>query len=279
MKKYINTIFPLVGNIGALFNVKDKNEFREKLKDSHTITWPQKEFELKDSEKIDEHSTIANQIPGAKEIPLQMLLDAGFTIKAYLKDETPNCFDDLKDSGVIIINIQHENPEKSLLTDGFSMQYDEITEIEIATLNTLILNDWKSGVFGEKYDISEALKVGSLKIRDILLEREEAKKIREERIQKYLDNPDLQKKDTKKILENLRFKYKTLINKEEAEKSQEFTKGALTILGQIAGINNLKSFEEIKDIPILKQEIEKGGSFGELLNRFCDLASKLPKNK
>ena len=279
MKKYINTIFPLVGNIGALFGVKDKNELREKLKDAHHIKLEKEVFDLEDSERVDENATLKNLIPGAKEIPLQMLLDAGFSIKAYLKDETENCFDDLKDSGVLIINIQHEDPNKSLLVDGFSMQFDAITEIEVANLNALILNDWKPGIFGETYELDKAIKVGSMKIRDILLEREEAKKIRDEKIQKYKNDPELQKRDTKKLLENLKFKYKTLANKNEADQSQVFTQGALKILGDIAGINNLTSFDDLKNIPIFKQEIEKGGSFADQLNKFCELASKLTNDK
>ena len=279
MKKYINTIFPLVGNIGALFGVKDKNELREKLKDAHHVKLEKEVFDLEDSERVDENTTLKNLIPGAKEIPLQMLLDAGFSIKAYLKDETENCFDDLKDSGVLIINIQHEDPNKSLLVDGFSMQFDAITEIEVANLNALILNDWKPGIFGETYELDKAIKVGSMKIRDILLEREEAKKIRDEKIQKYKNDPELQKRDTKKLLENLKFKYKTLANKNEADQSQLFTQGALKILGDIAGINNLTSFDDLKNIPIFKQEIEKGGSFADQLNKFCELASKLTNDK
>lgn len=279
MKRYINTIFPLVGNIGALFGVKDKNELREKLKDAHHVKLEKEVFDLEDSERVDENTTLKNLIPGAKEIPLQMLLDAGFSIKAYLKDETENCFDDLKDSGVLIINIQHEDPNKSLLVDGFSMQFDAITEIEVANLNALILNDWKPGIFGETYELDKAIKVGSMKIRDILLEREEAKKIRDEKIQKYKNDPELQKRDTKKLLENLKFKYKTLANKNEADQSQVFTQGALKILGDIAGINNLTSFDDLKNIPIFKQEIEKGGSFADQLNKFCELASKLTNDK
>jgi hypothetical protein len=279
MKNYINTIFPLVGNIGALFGVKDKNEFRKKLEDSHSVKLDVDVFDLEESERIDENTTLKNLVPGAKEIPLQMLLDAGFSIKAYLKDETKNCLDDYKDSGVIIINIQHEDPNKALLADGFSMQFDAITEIEVANLNALILNDWKPGIFGANYKLDKALKVGSMKIRDILLEREEAKKIREERIQKYLNDPELQKKDTKKLLENLKFKYKTLAAKNDADQTQQFTQGALKILGDIAGINDLKSFDDLKNIPVFKQEIEKGGSFADQLNKFCELASKLPLEK
>lgn len=274
MKNYMNTIFPFIGIIPSLFGEESKDSLRAKL-DASISSGPE-QFELKESEKVDETPTINNLIPGAKEIPLQMLIDAGFSIKAYLKDDSENCLDDKNGSGVIILNIQHEDPNKHLLSDGFSMQFDAITEIEIATLNTLILDSFKPGILGANYDINEAVKVGSLKIRDILLEREEAKKIREETLLKYSNDPDLQKKDTKRLLENLKFKHKQIANKKDADKSQEFTAGALKILASIAGINNLKSFDDIKDIPLFKEELEKGGSFSDLLNRFCDLASKLP---
>ena len=274
MKKYMNTVFPIIGKIDTLFNVSSKDELRKEL--TNHVNNKSEEFELKDSEKIDDNNIIKNAIPGAKEIPLERFLDAGFSIKVYLKDDSENCIDDKNGSGVLMISIQHEDPNKNLLVDGFSMQFDAITEIEIATLNTLLLDSWKPGIFGEKYDINEALKVGSLKIRDILLEREEAKKIREEKIETYKNNPELQKKDTKKLLENLRYKFNQLKDKTEVDKSQEFTKGALKILASIAGINNIGSFDEVKNIPIFKEELEKGGSFSDLLNKFCDQASQLP---
>ena len=276
MKNYMNTIFPIIGKIPELFGVDSKETFRKDL--GEVITSGAKEFELKDSEKIDENSTVTNLIPGAREIPLQKLFDAGFTIKAYLKEDSEFCVDDLQGSGVIILNIQHEDPNKALLVDGYSMQFDPITEIQIATLNTLILDNEKPGLFGKKYDISEAVKVGSMKIRDILLEREEAKRIRDERLQKYRENPELQNRDTKKLLENLKHKYNTLKNKEDANLSQEFTKGALNILGSIAGINDLKSFDDIKNIPIFKAELDKNTSFSGLLNKFCERAKQLPTN-
>ena len=276
MKNYMNTIFPIIGKIPELFGVDSKETFRKDL--GEVITSGTKEFELKESEKIDENSTVMNLIPGAREIPLQKLFDAGFTIKAYLKEDSEFCVDDLQGSGVIILNIQHEDPNKALLVDGYSMQFDPITEIQIATLNTLILDNEKPGLFGKKYDISEAVKVGSMKIRDILLEREEAKRIRDERLQKYRENPELQNRDTKKLLENLKHKYNTLKNKEDANLSQEFTKGALQILGSIAGINDLKSFDDIKNIPIFKAELDKNTSFSGLLNKFCEMAKQLPTN-
>ena len=36
------------------------------------------------------------------------------------------------------------------------------------------------------------------------------------------------------------------------------------------------TFEELKEIPLFKKEIDKGGSFAELLTKFCDMTKALP---
>ena len=276
MAKHLNTIFPIVGIIPKLFGTETKEEFRSKLLETDIKSSLKDEFELGEAEVINENeTTVKNYIPGATQIPLQMLLDAGFTINAYLKDDTEDCIDDKKGSGVIIVSIQHEDPRKAYLTDGFSMNLDPITEIEVSTLSTLILGKEVPGVFGPKYDLNELAKTSSLRIRDILLDRAEARRLRQEKIDEYNKNPELREKHTKKAFENLKFKFSQIKDKKDADKSAEFTKGALSILGQIAGINNLKSFDELKSIPMFKKEIDAGGSFGELLIKFSDMAEKL----
>lgn len=277
MQSYMKTIFPVIGKIPTLFKVKSKNELREAI--GEKLSFEKTEFPLTEAERIDEADKIDNLIPGIREIPLQKLFDAGFTIKAYLKEDSKNCVDDLNESGVLIINIQHSNPDEAYLVDGFSLQFDPVTEIEISTINALILNNEKPGIFGPKYDINESAKVGSIKIRDILLEREEAKKLRDEALKKYSENPELRNKDTKKIIENLRFKFNQIKDKASADKSAEFTQGALKLLSTIAGINNLESFDQIKNVPLFKEELDKGGSFSDLLQRFCTLAEALPQAK
>ena len=283
MAKYLNSVFPVVGLISKLFGVESKESFKEKLlpvvlqKDLDNI----KEFNLDEAEIVNEgETTVSNYIPGAREIPMQLLLDSGFTIKAYLKEDSENCIDDKKDSGVIIFSIQHSKTEESRLVDGFSVNLDPITEIEVATLSTLLLDKEIPGVYGEKYDLNTLVKKSSLKVRDILLDREEARRIRQEKIDEYNKNPELREKHTKKAFENLKFKFSQMKNKNEADKSAEFTKGALQVLGQIAGINNLKSFDDLKNIPLFKKEIDAGGTFAELLDKFCNMAEALvPKEK
>lgn len=277
MARHLNSIFPIVANLAKLFGTDTKQEFIDKLNSLNTmkIESGESSFLLEEREQCDENTMVKNHIPGATEIPLQMLLDAGFTVKAYLKDATPECVDDKNNSGVIILNIQHEDPTKSQMVDGLSFQLDTVSEIEVSTLSTIILDKEKPGIYGPKYDLNHLRKVSSLRIRDAIIEKEEAKRIRDEKIAEYEKNPELREKHTKKAFENLKFKHSQLKDKNTADKSAEFTKGALSILGQIAGINNLKSFEDLKNIPIFKKEIENGGSFGELLTKFCDMASKV----
>lgn len=280
MKRHLNTIFPVMAVIPKLFGTKTKSEFINSLAGNHEITGPAS-FELNDAERIndlelEDSNQITNHIPGAIEIPLQKLYDAGFTIKCYMKQSTENCIDDKNEAGVLIFSIQHKNPNEALVVDGFSTQLDTISEIEIATLNALILNDEQPGIFGEKYDINQAQKVGSIRIRDILLEREEARRIREKKIEEYNANPELREKHTKKAVENLKFKFKSNQLKGDGDFSKEFTQSALKILGTVAGINNLKSFDELKNIPVFKKEIDAGGSFAELLTKFCEMANAIP---
>ena len=280
MAKNLNTIFPVAAVMSELFG-KTKDELREELRNSGSkVIEVPTSFELAEAERVSvdlelEDSTIPNLIPGAIEVPLQKLFDAGFTIKCYLKNDTENCIDDKNESGILIFNLQHVDPSKSSMIDGYSMNFDPISEIEITTLNAAILLDEKPGLFGEKFKLDEAMKHSSIRIRDIILEREESRKILLAKIEEYNKNPEKREKDTKKAFENLKFKYTQLKNKENADKSQEFTKGALQILGSIAGINNLKSFDELKNIPVFKKELDAGGSFADLLNRFCDMASQV----
>ena len=279
MKRHLNTIFPVMAVIPKLFGTKTKNEFVDSLAGNHEITGPIS-FDLNEAEmvndlELEDSAKIKNHIPGAIEIPLQRLFDAGFTIKCYMKQSTENCIDDKNEAGVLIFSIQHSNPNESFMVDGFSTQLDTISEIEIATLNAAILNDEQPGIFGEKYDIEQAQKVGSIRIRDILLEREEARKIREKKIEEYNANPELREKHTKKAVENLKFKFKNS-QKSNGDLSKDFTEAALKILGTVAGINNLKSFDELKEIPVFKKEIDAGGSFAELLGKFCEMTKALP---
>lgn len=280
MKRHLNTIFPIMAIVPKLFGTSTKQEFIDSLAGNHEIK-VQDSFELSEAERVndlelEDAERINNMIPGAIEIPLQKLFDAGFTIKCYLKQPTENCLDDRNEAGVLLFNIQHQNPNASFMVDGFSTQLDAISEIEIATLNATILNDEQPGILGAKYDIGLAQKAGSIRIRDILLERAEAKMIRERKIEEYNANPELRDKHTKKAVENLKFKFKQNQTKGNGDLSKEFTESALKILGTVAGINNLKSFDELKEIPVFKKEIEAGGSFAELLGKFCDMTNALP---
>ena len=280
MKRHLKTIFPVMAIIPKLFGTKTKQEFVDSLAGNHEIKLADS-FELNDAEKVndlelEDSDRIKNHIPGAIEIPLQTMYNAGFTFNCYLKQPTENCIDDKNEAGVIIISIQHKDPNRSFLIDGFSTQLDAITEIEVATLNAAIIDDQTPGIFGEKYDLGQSQKVGSIRIRDILLEREEARKIREKKIEEYNANPELREKHTKKAVENLKFKFQSNKNKGNGDHSKEFTEAALKILGTIAGINNLKTFDELKNIPVFKKEIDAGGSFAELLTKFCEMTKALP---
>lgn len=282
MKKYLNSIIPFVAVIPKLFGTETKVAFRESLDQTKRVEIP-KEFTLDDSEKIDELGlgeaiTIENKIPGATEIPLQKLFDAGFTIRAYLKDDTEDCPDDRRESGIIIVSIQHKDPTASFLQDCYSTRVHKVSEVEIATLNSAIVESEVPEAFGKKYESEKLYKASNLKLLGYKIEEEVNNKIRAEKVAQYQKNPELAEKHTKKNLDKLRFKHQQF-EKGILPKETTFQDEVLKVLGEIAGIHDLKSFDDLKDIPLFKQELEKGGSFSDLLDRFCKLAESLPSLK
>lgn len=282
MKKYLNSIIPFVAVIPKLFGTETKAAFRESLDQSKRVEIA-KEFTLIDEEKIEELGlgeavAVANKIPGATEIPLQTLLDAGFTVKAYLKDDTEDCPDDRRESGIIILSIQHTDPSASFLQDCFSTKVHKVTEVEIATLNSAIVASEVPGAFGKQYEMDKLFKASNFKLIEYKLEDDINNRIRAEKVAQYQKNPELAEKHTKKNLDKLRFKHQQF-EKGVLPKENTFQDEVLKVLGEIAGIHDLKSFDDLKDIPLFKQELEKGGSFSELLDRFCKLAESLPSLK
>ena len=282
MKKYLNSIIPFVAVIPKLFGTETKVAFRKSLDSSKRIELP-KELVLAEEEKYDElglgeATVMENKIPGATEIPLQTLLDAGFTIKAYLKDDTAECPDDRRESGIVIISIQHTHPQESFLQDCFSTKVHKVTEVEISTLNSAIVATEVPGAFGQGYEMEKLYKASNLKLLEYKLEEEVNAKIRAEKVAQYQKNPELAEKHTKKALEKLKFKHQQF-EKGIVPKENTFQDEVLKVLGEIAGIHDLKSFDELKEIPLFKQELEKSGNFADLLDRFCKLAESLPSIK
>lgn len=284
MKKYLNSVIPFVAVIPKLFGTATKDEFRKKLLDrgSKKLTLPTT-LDLAEEEQIRElklHGvkTIDNLVPGAIEIPMDMILESGFSIKFYLKDDTVDCPDDKKESGIIMASIQHNDTKRSFLQDSFSTKFHKVTEIEVATLNSVIVADEIPDAFGKNYEMDKLYKASNFKLLEFKLEDEINKRVREEKIRLYQANPEMAEKHTKKALEKLKFKLAQSA-KGIAPKDTTFTDEVLRVLGEVAGIHNLDSFDQLKDIPMFKNEIDKGGSFAELLERFSNLAESLPKIK
>lgn len=279
MKKYLNSIVPFVAVIPKLFGTETKEAFRKSLVGGRVVTLPET-LKLDEAEQLkelglEETTEIKNTVPGAIEIPLQKLFDAGFKITAYLKDDTEACPDDRKESGIIVVSIQHEDTSKSFLQDCFSTKVHKVTEIEISTLNSAIVAAEVPGAFGNNYDMDKLYKAANFKLLEYKMEDEINSKIRAEKVAQYKKNPEMAEKHTKKALEKLKFKH-SQFEKGIVPKETTFQDEVFKVLGEIAGIHDLKSFDELKEIPLFKAELEKSGNFADLLDRFSKLAESLP---
>lgn len=260
-KRFLNSIFPLSAEIGKLFGKNTVKEVREELKQENTII------------------TCGDLIPGAVEIPLQKMLDAGFNIRFFLKDDTGSASDKFE-SGIIIASIQHNDVDSATIVDGFSFNFDPRSEVEIATLSSAIVKEMVPKAFGETYDINKLFKSSSDKIRELMDEAEMNKKIRDEKVRLYEADPSLAQKHTKKAIANLKFKHQTLMKSKTNDLSlvKDFQMQAVKILGEIFGMNGLKTFEDLKKIPEIKAELDKGGNLAEVIERLSEVVSVKTKN-
>lgn len=251
VKKYLNTVLPISAEVGKLFGKETVEEVRSELKEKQHY--------------IEGHDLI----PGAVEIPLEDIINAGFKIKFFLKDDTGSAVDKFN-SGIIVASIQHEDTSKATLVDGLSFNFDPKSEVEISTLISFIVKDMVPEAFGKEYDLKQLAATSSDKIRSILEEAALNKKIREEKLKQYEANPELARKHTKKALEKLAYKHKEIMKAKSSDQEAilKFQQSALTIIGEIFGMNNIKTFEDLKQIPEFKAELDKGGSFAEILEKF-----------
>lgn len=260
-KKFLNSVFPISAEIGKLYNKETVEEVRAELKQSgnHIING-------------------SDLIPGAVEIPLEKMIDAGFSVRFFLKDNTESVVDKFN-SGIIIASIQHNDVTSASVIDGFSFNFDPRSEVEISTLTSAIVYDTVPGAFGGDYDINKLFASSSDKIRDLIQEAELNRKIREEKVRIYEANPKLAQKHTKKALDKLKFKHNELLHLKSKDLNavKAFQLQAVTIIGEIFGMNGLKSFEDLKRIPEIKAELDKGGNLAEVIERISEVVAV--KNK
>lgn len=262
-KDYLGSVIPFVMDISKALNAKDKAEAIGMLEGGIVI------------------EGFGTNIPGAIKLTPADVEKLGFEINFYIKQSSPLCPDDLDDSVVLVASIQHKEARKALVADGLTRQLDPITEIQTSAIITKIVAEEIPNAYGANYDISKMLESSSARIDDIIKQKIENKKIRDAKIAKYEANPELAQKHTKKALENLRLKHQ--IFEKKAMKSQDevndFNNHLLRLMENILEINNLKSFKDLRKVPVIKEELDKGGNLGDVLAKLASLEDVFNKSR
>lgn len=256
-KKYLGSIIPFVLDLAKALGVGTKEEALRKLKgDGSNLV-------IKGS----------GNVPDAIKLSVQDVVDLGFDVNFYLKSATKLCPDDLDNSAVIIASIQHRDPVGCLVADGLTRQLDPITEIEASTIMTKIVATEIPDAYGVNYDLEKLLIVSSERIDEIIKRKIEDKKIRDAKIAKYEKDPELAQKHSRKALENLKLKHKVLESKnaKTADDINEFNNHLLRLIENILDINGLKSFKDLKKVPVIAEELARGGSFKDILEKLANM--------
>lgn len=257
MKKYMETVIPIVCDLNKAF----------------------KDGEISGREYLNENrigTVDCGGITEGIEIPLEILIENGFTIRAYLKDvdkENPTIVDKGK-SGVIILSIQNQVQEKSYMQDAMSLKLDERSELEISTLITNIINYEKPGALGS-FDLEKFHSVTKENIQKIFKKEEFIKEQRNKAIEEYVKNPEKARKETKKALENIKHKQKLLKEKKDKTSGdiKKFQDELLMLVNKICTINGgISSIEEIKLIPEIAEEIKNGTDIAKVIDVLSKMA-------
>ena len=255
MKKYMDTIIPISCDLEKAFpgNVGDGNL---------------KGRELLLSKKIGEVE--CGGITSAVEIPMSFLEENGFTVRAYLKNvdiENPASVDK-KSSGIIVVSIQHKEQEKSFMQDAVNLKLDTRSELEVSTLITTLVDYEKSGALGA-FDLQKFYEVTKENLKKIAEQEAYTREQRNKTIEMYAKDPEKAKKETKKVLDNIRFKQQQMKEKKDKTTNdiKKFQDDLLVLVNKLCVVNGgVNSIEDIKKIPEVAAEIEKGSDIAKVLD-------------
>lgn len=263
-KKYLGSIIPFVLDIAKAMNTETKVEAIGLLTGGEEVI-----------------SGYGENIPGAIKLTQEDIEKLGFKINFYLKQHSSLCPDDLDNSVVLVASIQHRDAYGCLVADGLTRQLDPVTEIQTSTIITKIVAEEIPGAYGDSYDMDKLMEGSSLRIDDIIKKKIEDKQIRDEKIAKYEANPELAQKHTKKAIENLRVKHQIFLKKEMKTQNDvnEFNQHILRLMENILEINNLKSFKDLRDVPVIKEELDKGGNLGDILAKLAAMEDTFNKSR
>lgn len=263
-KKYLGSIIPFVLDIAKAMDTETKAEAIGLLTGGDEVI-----------------SGYGENIPGAIKLSQEDIEKLGFKINFYLKQHSSLCPDDLDNSVVLVASIQHRDAYGCLVADGLTRQLDPVTEIQTSTIITKIVAEEIPGAYGDSYDMDKLMEGSSLRIDDIIKKKIEDKQIRDEKIAKYEANPELAQKHTKKAIENLRLKHQIFLKKEMKTQNDvnEFNQHILRLMENILEINNLKSFKDLRDVPVIKEELDKGGNLGDILAKLAAMEDTFNKSR
>lgn len=263
-KKYLGSVIPFVFDIAKAMCTETKAEAIGMLTGGDEII-----------------EGYGNNIPGAIKLSAEDVEKLGFKVNFYLKQNSNLCPDDLDNSVVMIASIQHKDAYGCLVADGLTRQLDPITEIQTSTIITKIVAEEIPGAYGNNYDMSKLMEGSSTRVDDIIKQKIEDKKIRDEKIAKYEANPELAQKHTKKAIENLRLKHQIFLKKEmkTQEDVNDFNQHLLRLMENILEINNLKSFKDLREVPVIKEELDKGGNLGDILAKLSTMEDAFNKSR
>ena len=252
MKKYMDTIIPISCDLEKAFPGDGNLKGRELLL----------------SKKIGEVE--CGGITSAVEIPMSFLEENGFTVRAYLKNvdtENPASVDK-KSSGIIVVSIQHKEQEKSFMQDAVNLKLDTRSELEVSTLITTLVDYEKPKALGE-FNLSKFYEVTKENLKKIAEQEAYTREQRNKTIEMYAKDPEKAKKETKKVLDNIRFKNQQMKDKKDktANDIKKFQDDLLVLVNKLCVVNGgVNSIEDIKKIPEVAAEIEKGSDIAKVLD-------------
>ena len=251
-KKYMDTIIPIVCDLEKAFPGENGVSGREYIK-SQAIN------------KLD-----CDGIVSAVEIPFSFLEEHGFTVRAYLKDAhlVNPAIVDKKKSGVIVVSIQHKEQEKSYMQDAINLKLDSRSELEVSTLITNLVEYEKPGALGA-FDLAKFHAATKTNLEKIAEQERYTKEQRDKFIEEYAKDPEKARKETKKVLDNIRFKQAQLKDKKDKTSNdiKKFQEDLLTLVNRLCNVNGgINSIEEIRKIPEIAVEIEKGSDIAKVMD-------------
>ena len=252
MKKYMDTIIPISCDLEKAFPGDGNLKGRELLL----------------SKKISEVE--CGGVTSAVELPISFLEENGFTVRAYLKNvdtENPASVDK-KSSGIIVVSIQHKEQEKSYMQDAINLKLDSRSELEVSTLITNLVEYEKPGALGA-FDLAKFHAATKTNLEKIAEQERYTKEQRDKFIEEYAKDPEKARKETKKVLDNIRFKQAQLKDKKDKTSNdiKKFQEDLLTLVNRLCNVNGgINSIEEIRKIPEIAAEIEKGSDIAKVMD-------------